>query len=428
MFSVVTDLGLTSVLIRESAKDHGRAARYLNQVLTLKLPLVVLGVLVSVLGVRLAGYPPEARALVDAVAAVLALDAISLTFYGLLRGHHVLKYEGLGLVMGQLVTLAIGVTAMATDAPVRWLAYALVAGSAWNALASVWIVKRKLGIAPRLLWDGALVRELVRAAWPFALAGAFVKVYTNVDAVLLTRISGAYAAGLYSVPYKLTFAFQFIPMGFTAAFYPAMSRAYAKEPERLGELLFKALRALALIVAPIVAGIMALAPEIVRLVYGADYAASARPLQGLILVLLFVFLDFPIGSLLNATDRQLTQTGLMGLATAVSVALNLWLIPTRGVDGVVIASVVSHAVLLVGGFLAVGRFLDWGASRFLGEALRIAAAAVSMGLAVLLVKPHAPVPAAILVGAVAYPALAFLCGAVRKADLAELKSGLMRRA
>lgn len=424
MFSIVTDLGLTSVLIRESAKDHERARRYLNQVLTIKLPLILLGVLAAVVGVRLAGYPPEQRALVGAVSAVLALDAISLTFYGVLRGHRVLKYEGVGLVAGQSLTLVIGVAAILLKQPIWWLAVALVAGSAWNAAASWWIVRTRLDIRPRLGWNRALVRDLFRAAWPFALAGAFVKVYTNADAVLLTRIAGVEAAGLYSVPYKLTFAFQFIPMGFTAAFYPAMSRAYAREPERLGELLSASLRALALIAAPIVAGISALAPEIVRIVYGGDYAASALPLQLLIIALIPIFLDFPIGSLLNATDRQATQTALMGAATAISLAMNLLLIPSYGLMGVVAASLVSHAVLLFGGFVAVGRFLDWGARAFLDSAVRVALAAGTMGLIVAGTKSILPLPAAILLGAVSYPALAFLTGAVAMKDLRDLRERL----
>src|SRR5437868_4622435 len=48
MFSIVTDLGLTSVLIRESARDHARAEHVLNQVLSLKAPLIALMAVVSI--------------------------------------------------------------------------------------------------------------------------------------------------------------------------------------------------------------------------------------------------------------------------------------------------------------------------------------------------------------------------------------------
>lgn len=428
MFTTVTDMGLTPVLIREAAKDPAHTEFLLNRTLALKLPLTAAAVLAAVVGAWLFRIAPETRTLVALAAAVISLDAISLTFYGVLRAHHVLKYEGLGLIVGQLATMAIGLGSLLLGAPLAFLVIALIAGSLWNALASAWIVRRRLGLRVRPTWDWESAKTLLRMALPFALAGAFVKLYTNADAVMLTHFKGETAAGLYSVPYKLTFAFQFVPMAFTAAFYPAMSRAYAADRRQLGDLFSHALRALMLVAAPIAAGIAAVAPELVRLVYGEEFAPSILAVQLLILSLLPIFLDFPIGSLLNASDRQMTQTKLMGMATAISVALNLALIPRYGVMGVVVASIVSHVVLLVGGFIAVGRFLDWPAGRFVSLALRSGLAAAAMYAAVVLAKPFLPLPLAVLLGGALYPALAFAFRAVTLADLKELAAAVRKPA
>jgi len=428
MFTTITDMGLTPVLIREAAKDKTQTEKYLNQTLALKLPLTAVAVLAAVVGAWLFHISPETRVLVMLAAVVISLDAISLTFYGVLRAHHVLKYEGLGLIVGQTLTMIIGLASLKLGAPLGVLIVALIAGSLWNALASAWIVRKRLGIRLRLSWDWSFAKKLLRMAVPFALAGAFVKVYTNADAVMLTHFRGEAAAGLYSVPYKLTFAFQFVPMAFTAAFYPAMSRAYAADKRELGDLLYKALWALMLIAAPIAAGIMALAPELVRFVYGADYAPAIVALQLLIISIVPIFLDFPIGSLLNASDRQMTQTKLMGMATVISVALNLALIPAYGLTGVVIASIVSHAALLIGGFVAVGRFLEWPALKFLGLAIRAALAAALMGGGVILAKGYVPFPVAVLAGVALYPLAAFALRAVTVRDLKELLSSVRRPA
>jgi O-antigen/teichoic acid export membrane protein len=420
MFTTITDLGLTPVLIREVAKDKAQTEKYLNQTLALKLPLTAVAVLAAVVGAWLFHISPETRVLVELAAAVISLDAISLTFYGILRAHHVLKYEGLGLIAGQTITMIIGLTSLKMGAPLALLVVALIAGSSWNALASMWIVRKRLGIRVRLTWDWSFAKKILRMAIPFALAGAFVKVYTSADAVLLTQFKGEAAAGLYSVPYKLTFAFQFVPMAFTAAFYPAMSRAYAADKHELGDLFYKALWALMLIAAPIAAGIMALAPELVDFVYGKDYLPAVLAVQLLILCAVPIFLDFPIGSLLNASDRQMTQTKLMGMATVISVILNIILIPMYGLIGVVIASLVSHTALLIAGFIAVGKFLEWPKLKFLGVVLRASLAAGVMGAGVMLAKSHVPFPLAVLVGVALYPAAAFASRAVTVADLKEL--------
>lgn len=427
LFTTVTDLGLTPVLIRESAKDPSKTGRYLGQVLALKLPLMLLAGLIATGGGFLISDSGATRAMVALASAVIILDAFSLTFYGVLRGHHLLAYEGIGLIIGQTITLLIGGAVLFFKLPLPLLVVALMAGSLYNAVASWWIVRAKLGIRTRLGWDAPFIKELARTALPFALAGAFVKIYTNADAVLLTHFKGEAAAGLYAVPYKLTFAFQFVPMAFTAALYPAMSRYWATDRARLGETLEKGLRYLALLSAPIVAGIMALAPEIVGFVYGKEYLPAAPALLILIPTLLFVFLDFPIGSLLNATDRQATQTKLMGLATLISLALNIALIPAYGVSGVAVASLVSHAALFCAGLAAVGKFLAWPARAFALDSLKIGAAALGMGLAVYFSKPYLPLLASIALGGIAYPAFVLLFRASSIAEARQVLGSILKR-
>src|SRR5688500_9881930 len=112
MFTTITDMGLTPVLIRESAKDKAQTEKYLNQTLALQLPLTALAVLAALGGAWLFHISPETRILVMLAAIVISLDAISLTFYGVLRAHHVLKYEGLGLVAGQTLTMIIGLASL----------------------------------------------------------------------------------------------------------------------------------------------------------------------------------------------------------------------------------------------------------------------------------------------------------------------------
>ena len=428
IFSVFTDLGLTSVLIRESAREHEKAERYVSQVLSMKLPMMGAAAVLAILGVKLLGHPPETQLMVALGAVVLMLDAVSLTFYGLLRGHQQLKYEGLGLVVGQSITLVVGVTVLKLGLPLPFLMGALILGSLYNAVVSYWVVRARLRIRPRLMWDKAFVKELVKKAFPFALAGGFVKIYTSADVVLLTTFAGTVAAGIYSVPYKLTYAFQFIPMAFTAALYPAMSRAYATDKTRLGQLLFKGLWYLSLIVAPVVAGMIALAAPLVHLVYGPAYAAAVLPLQMLIPTLIFIFLDFPVGSLLNGTDRQTTQTTIMGVSTVISVLLNLVLIPMFGIMGAVVAALCSHGVLFVSGLAAANKFLEWPFARMLGLWLRIGVSAAGMGLAVAAAAGHLPLVGALALGILLYPLLILLTRAFRVSDIKELMSIVLRRA
>lgn len=426
LFSVLTDAGLTPVLIREAAKSPETAKKYLSQVFSLKIPLTMIAAVIVIGGVYLMGYPPVTRQMVMYATIVLALDAVSLTFYGFLRGHHMLKYEALGLVVSQAIAVTIGIWVLKTGQPIQYLILALIGGSAYNALQAMFFTWRRLKIFPSLVWDWVFVKKMMKAALPFALAGAFVKVYNSVDAVLLSKFIGDEATGLYSVPFKLTFAFQFIPMGFTAALYPAMSRYYAMDKARLGGVLYKGMRYLALIVFPLVVGGMVLGKDIIFAVYGPEYGPSVLALQILIITLIAVFLDFPLGSMLNATGRQMTQTKLMGLAMIVSVGMNLVLIPRYSFMGAVWASLISHFVLFIGGYIAVNRFLKWPHRKFLRDVSRIVFSAVVMGMVVLAVKNQLPLPFAILSGATTYFVMGLLTRAFGLKEIHEVLATLKR--
>lgn len=420
LFSVVTDAGLTPVLIRESAKDHEAGRRYLNQVFTLKIPLIILAAVLVIGGVHLLGYPPVTRQMVYLSAIVLALDAVSLTFYGFLRGHYLLKYEALGLIVSQFVILAFGVWALRTGQPVQYLIVALILGSFYNALQAIYFTRRRIGILPKLVWDAPFAKTLLKTAFPFALAGAFVKIYSSVDAVLLSKLVGDTATGLYSVPYKMTFAFQFIPMGFTAALYPAMSKYWAVDKEQLGRVLYKGMKYLALLAFPLVVGAIVLARELIFAIYGPAYLPAVLGLQVLVVTLISVFLGFPLGSILNATDRQMVQTKLMGLATLVSVVLNVALIPRIGFMGAVIASLVSHFVLFGGGIVAVNRFLSWPKREFVADLARIMTAAAVMGALVAALKGGLGIAPSVFLGAAVYAAAIFTVRAVTAAEAKDL--------
>jgi len=78
---------------------------------------------------------------------------------------------------------------------------------------------------------------------------------------------------------------------------------------------------------PIAFGIGVLGREIIFSLYTSSYANSILPLRILLVGLIFSFISFPLASLLNAVNRQGTQTGIMATVMVVNLILNILLIP-----------------------------------------------------------------------------------------------------
>lgn len=415
IFSVVADLGLQPVLVREVARAKEKAREYLSMILWIKILLVVFayGAVLTVAYLR--GYPALTLQLIALSGAVMVLDAFHLIFWGVLRGLQNLKYEAIGMVAGQAITLIGGIVALVLNWPLHAFLIALGLGSLWNVVyARTILVRQGLSLRPR--FNTAVFRTFAHYAVPFALAGIFVKVYSYIDTVLLQELKGDLEVGWYSVPYKITYAFQFFPMALSAAIYPALSNTWVADRARARWIFDRALLYAILLAMPIAFGIASLAPEIILTVYGADFFNSILPLKISIFGLIFIFLYFPVGALLNATGRQTVNTVFMGLTMGANIMLNLVLIPRYGAVGAAIAAVSTNAFLWLTTMLWATRVLT--PSGYVVQALiKTLVAVAAMSAAVFYLKAVIFWPFTILVGAVVYVAVHLLLRTLTKEDI-----------
>jgi O-antigen/teichoic acid export membrane protein len=242
------------------------------------------------------GYDAELTTLIHLAIFIMIADTLSLSLYGVLRGLQNLRYESLGIFVGQSITTILGITFVFLGiATLPMLMVALIVGSTWNVVFSGIQILRRLGWSA-LKTSFELGFTPLKAAFAFFLAAIFSKLYAYADSLILHEVLGTGAVGLYAVANKFTYAFQFLPLAFVAALYPTMS-SQAHNPQELKRILLQGLWYMALMAFPIVGGIFALAPEIIGTFMSADYLGSILPLQILIFVLIFLFLDYPLGSL-----------------------------------------------------------------------------------------------------------------------------------
>jgi O-antigen/teichoic acid export membrane protein len=298
------------------------------------------------------------------------------------------------------------------------LVIALILGSITNFFFATYHVVNHFG------WNSLIpafnkkqTKWILVTAFPFALAAAFVKIYSYIDSIFLSKMLGEYDVGIYAIAYKFTYAFQFLPMAFGAALYPNLSALSEKEGSQMGPLMRKAFLYMALLSAPIVCGIIGVAPELVLLTTE-EFASAGIVLQMLVLVLIPIFLDFPIGTLLNATGRQTTKATIYGITMLINVIFNLLLIPKYFVMGAAYAALISFSALFIMGAFYVPKIIEgfswWKTAK---EILPIYASAVCMLLCVFWLKPILGWQLVMPIGAMIYTSLILLSGVISIQDL-----------
>lgn len=419
IFVVFVDLGLTNVLVREAAKVKQKAQEYFSTILSVKMLLGLLSYGGLVVAVSLLGYAADVRLLIYVSGITMLFDSLHLSMYGVLRALGNLKYESISIVASQLITLILGTYFLYQNFPLVFLILAFTIASALNVLFVSIVLYRKYSLSLRPKFHRDIFYKLGKIAIPFAIAAVFARMYSYADSIILSKFLNEEAVGLYSIPYKITYAFQFIPLALVAALYPRFSECYVTSKERLQFLFEQGIKYLLVVVTPITIGIGVLAHDIIHTVYTDAYLASILPLQILLIGLVFSYVSFPIGAFLNACNRQVTQTVIVGVVLIVNVVANILLIPLYGVAGAALAALCGNVILTIAGYIVAPRITSIRHSFFMKTLVQLAISGGVMGSIVWYVNSNVHFIYAIMVGALIYPLMLFATRTITKAQLAE---------
>jgi O-antigen/teichoic acid export membrane protein len=425
IFAIFIDLGFANVLIREVAKNRERASRWLGNILTIKLPLVALVITAVLVLINVLDYDLLVRQLVYISVISMALDSFTTTFFAVARGSHNLKYESISSIIFQIIVLTFGYSALLLGGGLLPAMAALALASTYNFIYSWAIVKWRLKIAIRFLYDRLLIKEILMISWPFAAYAILQRLYTYLDSVLLSLLAGDLQVGLYQVAFKIIFALQFLPLAFTASLYPAMSAYWQGDRSRLLTSFKRALNYLMIISLPLIIGAIVLTDKII-LLFKSGYDGAAWPLRISIVALFFIFINFPIGSLLNACDAQRKNTRNMAIITVASVILNLILIPRFQAIGASLTVLTTNGLMFILGIREVKKIISYRSRQNLVVFLKALAASLLMGAIIFFSRSFLNVFIAAALGGALYFLFLFWLGGFSKEDIISIRDSFRR--
>lgn len=379
---ILIDFSLSPVLTREVARKPEKSFVYLSNVLAVKAIFAVILLVLFGIITNFSSFAAIERSIIYLIALVVAFDSFTATFFAVFRGLQNMKYEAFGMIVTQLATIIIGLLSLHYGEGIRGLFLATLAGSIINFFYAFTVFKKRLGIMPSFRWEKDVIVTFLKTAVPFALAAILAKIFTYTDRFILLIQSGREFVGYYATANKLTFALEFLPSAFAAAFYPAMSAAYVSNKKLLAEIFERSLFYLIIISAPIAIGSIFLAHNIFVTLWAGDYIQSIVPFQIMISSVIVIFLNFPIGSFLNATNNQKINTINMFLTVLVNIALNLILVQRFQHVGSAISTALSELLLFSLGVRRVSRLISINVRHLIKTFLGAAAISLVLSLAI----------------------------------------------
>lgn len=353
-FLAISDLGVTTVVVREASQQRGRAGELIGAMLGFKMALAAMSMIAAWTIIFAFGFPQPLLHALLAFALILPLTALQfpmVVFQVLLRPGYGAAIGVTGRLVGFLLMLAI----LAVGGGLGWLVLCLLLSEALVALL-VWRYATRL-VPVTVCIDRGTWFRIVRLSLPLGVAAICVALINRIDFVMLERMTDLRQVGLYAAAYKVSNLLESFPLILMGSIYPLMSRYAAEDPRRLERVYSRTLWLLGAVAVPLGLGITFMAPFIVRLLFGAAFAESAAILAVLVWATVFLYPAVTGGNLLISLQRERISAWLLLAGAALNIGLNLVLIPRHGPLGAAIATAASFFTILVGTLVAARRAL-----------------------------------------------------------------------
>jgi O-antigen/teichoic acid export membrane protein len=338
--AVVSGIGYGDYATREAAKDRrmgwglGEQLTWLRIAYAIPFAGLALGLL------WLLSYPRLVLVGTAWILLTLVPRALTETIQGVLRGTgNCWEYIALDVVFGSVLVLGAGVILARGGGVLMVVAIELAAATAAGTAAFALTVRLRTKERIRLEWSALLKKSFVFNLYPFVIT-----LYDRVDVLLLSKLGGDYATGIYGAAYRPLSMVQILPYGILYSLLPALSRGDWRGAAR--ERLERAMGLLLSAAFLIVLATMIFADALVPLLLGVRFVEAAAALKILIWAVILRYLNYGLNMGLLAAKRERVFVMSSSVSLAVNFIGNMIFIPMFSWRAAAVLTIITELVVL----------------------------------------------------------------------------------
>ena len=338
--SRIVDAGIDFGLgVHEVAANPSRLPVTVPAIVTLRLSLAVACIALFGLGAYAVLPSPEGG--------MVALYSLTLIPLALGTRWVLIGFQRAGPVAlmratGELLALVIVLLSVRGVGDVHRMPLAQVAGDVVACIGFA-VLLRTVGLRFGLGWNPAEVRRLLARAIPLVGSTVLGLVVFNVDVFFIRLYHDAALVGLYAAAYTAISFILNLGVTYSMSLLPSLTRL-ADAPTQEGELYLTSHGKVFALAIPIAAGGALLARPLMVTLFGAPFAAAGPTLAVLLgSMVISVIRDVSVVALM-ARRREDLLLHTVWASAAASVLLNILLVPSMGMMGAALATVLTEFV------------------------------------------------------------------------------------
>lgn len=342
LFSILGDLGMESIIVRELIRHEEKRDRLLGTAFALKVCAAVTIFISLIVLAQLSTTDTQTRMLTYIVAGGTIFEAFRIIEY-FFQSKVWSKY----LVWSQITALSLAsvyrVTLVLVDAPLEWFAWTYTMDFMVVAIGSVFFYVRNGFSLFDWKFSAPLAKDLLKDVWPLIFASMAVSVYMKIDQIMIKWIIDDEANGYYGVAVRLSEMWNFIPVAICASLFPAIVSAknqsndlYLNRMQWLYDLMM-------IISVGIAIPMTFMSEFVIRLIFGDDFAAAGTITSIYIWSSVFLFPGLANTKWIITENLQTFRMYSYVIAAALNIGLNFVLIDWLGLKGAAFATLISYA-------------------------------------------------------------------------------------
>ena len=345
ILGIIDDLGISVHIVRHIATNYESAPKYLGNAIPLKIIFAAIKLVLTFIILILLNINIFTILITLMFSVEMIFKSYINTLNGTFQAFEIGKYQGIGITLMNTTTLLFILISIYVDLGLLGISIAYILANLLTFIYEYYVLNKYV-VKPKFELDLEFCKRITILSLPFAITGILYTVYYSIDLVMLTKLVGDYATGLYNATYKLIGVLNLFYSVYTAVIFPVMSKFYKNDKKLLVISFEKSVKYLMLLMIPLAVGTVFYSLDIIQLIYGNQYDASSSVLSILIWTVCLLFISGAANTLLNASHKETTVTKIYAIAAVFNIVLNFVMIPYFSYNGAAITTVLSDILIV----------------------------------------------------------------------------------
>jgi len=325
LFNSIGDWGIYQTTTRKISRPKADEKAIIGNVMALRL--AVSGSLALLIPIFIYFLPYSFELKVALI--LVLLGYIFYSFYQVLIGlfqKRLIMYQiTLVELLGKIIQVGIVFLTIKLDLGFKFIVMGITISMATNFIIVYLLARKHLKF--QLDFNTKRWKKFLKESWPIGLSVIVTFIYFRADSILLKTLRGNADVGIYGAAYKVLENITFFPGMIIGLLMPMMSYYIFKDRKKFQEIVNENFKLFIILIIPLIVIVLFLAEDIIQIIAGSEFMASATVLRIVVFALAFIFFGMLFGNILVAANLQKKQLIALIICATFNVTANLLLIP-----------------------------------------------------------------------------------------------------